>query len=158
RRTQGSHRVCQRENRQLQGDTPPGTRRGDPQDAFRQDSTPATEGAGAAAAAEVGDRPECRLPERAGVSARGISDLERGLRRRAPSRDTVSRLAVARQLSTREQALFAAAARRHTVPVPFLPGRPLPPHHGSAPSPFVGRERELLQVERYLTGQGPPVL
>jgi len=99
------------------------------------------------------------LAERAGVSARSVSDLERGLRRRAPYRDTITRLAAALQLSTHEHTLFAAAARRRAAPVPLLPGRrPPAPHHGTASTPFVGRGRELGWVEHHLTGEGPPVL
>jgi branched-chain amino acid transport system substrate-binding protein len=50
------------------------------------------------------------LAARAGLSARGISDMERGLRQ-APYHDTVSRLAEALGLSPAERAQFAAAAR-----------------------------------------------
>src|SRR5207248_919386 len=52
------------------------------------------------------------LAERAGLSVRGISDLERGARR-APHRDTVRLLARALDLTAGEiEALLAAAARR----------------------------------------------
>jgi transcriptional regulator with XRE-family HTH domain len=54
------------------------------------------------------------LAERAGLSARSISDMERGLRH-VPYRDTISRLAQALQLSAAERAQFEAAARRRSA-------------------------------------------
>jgi transcriptional regulator with XRE-family HTH domain len=50
------------------------------------------------------------LAERAGLSRRGISDLERGARR-APHPATVRRLAEALNLERPEHAAFMAAAR-----------------------------------------------
>src|SRR5690242_14312765 len=55
------------------------------------------------------------LAERAGVSARGISDMERGLRR-APYQDTISRLAQALDLSSDERAQFEAASHQRRPP------------------------------------------
>jgi predicted ATPase/class 3 adenylate cyclase len=52
-----------------------------------------------------------KLAERAGLSARAISDIERGLHR-TPYQDTVSKLADALELASDERAHFAAAARR----------------------------------------------
>src|SRR5262249_39677064 len=54
-----------------------------------------------------------QLAARAGLSARGISDLERG-RRQAPRRDTVSLLATALALAPHRRALLEAAARPMT--------------------------------------------
>jgi branched-chain amino acid transport system substrate-binding protein len=51
------------------------------------------------------------LAERAGLAARTISDMERGLRS-APYRDTLSKLVRALKLSPAEQAQLEAAARR----------------------------------------------
>jgi transcriptional regulator with XRE-family HTH domain len=51
------------------------------------------------------------LAERARISVRAISDLERGLHR-TPQKDTVHLLADALQLSTQDRAAFEAAARR----------------------------------------------
>jgi predicted ATPase/transcriptional regulator with XRE-family HTH domain len=51
------------------------------------------------------------LAERAGLSARSISDMERGLRS-APYQDTIHKLAGALGLSAAERARFEAAARR----------------------------------------------
>jgi transcriptional regulator with XRE-family HTH domain len=56
------------------------------------------------------------LAERAGLSARAISDLERGLRR-APHRPTVALLAAALGLAQAEQAEFKGSVNR-------LRGRP----------------------------------
>ena len=55
------------------------------------------------------------LAERAGVSARGISDIERGLRR-APYRDTINKLAQALELSVADCARLEAAAQRSRAP------------------------------------------
>jgi predicted ATPase/class 3 adenylate cyclase len=51
------------------------------------------------------------LAERAGLSVRGINDLERGVRQ-TPRKDTVTLLAQALGLSEEERTAFAAAARR----------------------------------------------
>jgi transcriptional regulator with XRE-family HTH domain len=85
------------------------------------------------------------LAERAGISRRGIADLERGARR-FPYPDTASRLAAALELSGAERAAFMAACRprlarstrRYTLQV--------------EPSPFVGRQRELAEISQLLAG------
>jgi tetratricopeptide (TPR) repeat protein/transcriptional regulator with XRE-family HTH domain len=102
------------------------------------------------------------LAERAHLSWRGISDLERGARR-APYRDTVRLLSEALALSPEQRAALERAARRRdtteepppappaaSTPVRAPPARPLPP--------LVGRMRELALLERHLAGEGPPVL
>ena len=82
------------------------------------------------------------LAERAGLSARAISDLERGIKR-APRKDTVTLLAKALGLTPRQCDAFAAAAR------PGAPGvgaAAAPDAPGDLPAPLsaiVGREREL---------------
>lgn len=63
------------------------------------------------------------LAERAGVSRRGVSDLERGLKRR-PHRDTIARLADALELPALEQATFEAAGRGWRLPA-GLSGEPI---------------------------------
>ncbi len=78
------------------------------------------------------------LAERAGVSARTISDIERGVRSRAYS-DTAARLSVALGLMKTDRATFLAIARGRdsaleTAAAPRV-RRPL--------TPLVGREREL---------------
>src|SRR5919201_1803851 len=96
------------------------------------------------------------LAERAHLSARAISDLERGVKH-TPRHDTVQLLADALQLSAAERATFMAAARRHGA---HSRARDVGPHIASAvaPPPFVGRTRELALLERHLQGAGPPVL
>ena len=64
------------------------------------------------------------LAERARLSARGISDLERGVNRR-PRMDTVRVLATVLGLSDQERAMFVAAGRE-MVARPQL-GAPAPP-------------------------------
>ena len=70
------------------------------------------------------------LAERAGLSRRAISDLERGVNH-TPQPGTLDLLVQALQLSAAEQAEFRAAARwekleRQPVPLPHIPRtRPL---------------------------------
>ncbi len=80
------------------------------------------------------------LAERAGLSVRGISDLERG-RKRAPRRDTVALLLEALNLSPDERAALAAA---RTPPAATVPDRDV--RLPLAPTPLVGREREVAAV------------
>ena len=100
------------------------------------------------------------LAERAGLSVRGISDLERGVKLR-PHRDTVRLLADALQLSPEEQAMLAAAVRS---PVSGAGATSVPADRTNLPvqlSSFVGRQREmdelghLLEHARLLTLTGP---
>src|SRR5437879_6905917 len=86
------------------------------------------------------------LAERAGLSRRGISDLERG-ERRTPHKATVRRLAEALNMDDAERAAMLASARpaaANVTPEPALPPLPVPP------SSFVGREREVAEVRRLL--------
>ena len=97
------------------------------------------------------------LAERAGISARAVSDLERGINR-APRPDTLDLLAGALALTPGERAALRAAPR--TVPAP-APGRSGPPLEcgGAGPLPgrltsFVGRQDELRAMrERLLEGR-----
>jgi predicted ATPase/DNA-binding XRE family transcriptional regulator len=82
------------------------------------------------------------LAERAGLSRRGIADLERGARN-SPYPDTVRRLANALDLDSVDRALFMAACLRgrsrnprprYTLPVEL--------------APIVGREAELDEADR----------
>src|SRR3712207_5779243 len=87
------------------------------------------------------------LAARAGLSAKGISDLERGARRR-PHPHTVRALADALELSEEDRAsLLAAVPRRGDTAAPaVVPGSTLP-----APStPLVGRERDLREIDDLL--------
>ncbi len=105
------------------------------------------------------------LAERAGLSARGISDLERGARS-IPRKDTLAVLLDALSLPPSERSALLAAAQRpsvrrrsavaginHSNPVPL----PVPL------TPLVGRDREMAEVTgvlrrpevRLLTLTGP---
>jgi integrase len=79
------------------------------------------------------------LAQRAGLSLRGVSDLERGLRQ-LPYPDTVARLIAALGFRPSEQDALYAARRR-------------PPPRSPVPAPltsFIGRQTELSDVERLL--------
>jgi len=104
-----------------------------------------------------------QLSEHAGLSARSIQDLERGLS--IPRRDTLERLIKALGLEGEERAAFERAARprpRHRAASAeaepeHVSQTSLPPQLTS----FIGRERELgevvrlLQRSRLLTLTGP---
>jgi predicted ATPase/DNA-binding XRE family transcriptional regulator/Tfp pilus assembly protein PilF len=77
------------------------------------------------------------LAERSGVSARTISDTERGTRRRIYN-DTARRIADALALDDVSRAAFMAAARGRSAPLSL--GLPRPA------TPLIGRERELALV------------
>jgi predicted ATPase/DNA-binding XRE family transcriptional regulator len=97
---------------------------------------------------------QAELAERAGLSVRGISDLERGARR-APYQETVTRLADALGLADEERAAFLAAARRvvrrSSPPSPFPATLRTWRHHELSnlpiqPTPLLGREREVAAI------------
>ncbi|MDQ3222794.1 MAG: helix-turn-helix domain-containing protein, partial [Gemmatimonadota bacterium] len=87
------------------------------------------------------------LAERAGMSARGISDLERGTRNH-PYRETVRHLADSLELSGAARSTFVLAARqpRGRVTSRHLPvsGLPLPL------TPLIGRHEEREEVSNFL--------
>jgi predicted ATPase/DNA-binding XRE family transcriptional regulator len=93
------------------------------------------------------------LAERAGLSVRGVSDLERGARR-APHRETVRLLADALALGSAERASLERAVRRqHGLPTASQARSAALGSHLPAPlTSFVGRERELAEVPRLLGG------
>ena len=108
------------------------------------------------------------LAERANLSTRAISDLERGLSR-APRYDTLDQLSSAMNLSTQQRAALFGAARPalpeeddtkipplQMLPIP-LPPIPLPPTALLGREPEVSRALELLLVQgvRLLTLTGP---
>jgi predicted ATPase/DNA-binding XRE family transcriptional regulator len=86
------------------------------------------------------------LAERAGLSTRAISDLERGARR-TPQKDTMSLLAQALGLSPRQQEVFVAVARGRSAPV----ATPAQPHRlPAALTRLVDRAVEVAAVKRLL--------
>jgi predicted ATPase/DNA-binding XRE family transcriptional regulator len=95
------------------------------------------------------------LAERSGLSARGISDLERGISR-TPRRDTAALLADALALSEPDRATFLAMARRYGAPalVPLRTTR-APPYNNlpAQPTPLVDREHDAA-VARALLRRG----
>ena len=76
------------------------------------------------------------LAERARLSVRGISNLERSVRR-LPQHATVALLAEALHLTGADRAAFEAAARGRSRPAAPLTPLPLPP------TPLLGREAEV---------------
>lgn len=87
------------------------------------------------------------LAERSGVSARTISDVERGLRD-GVYRETAARIAVGLGLAGDERTCFEAAARRRR-PRPGQPAEEDRKPPGTPPVPptrLIGRERELAAI------------
>ncbi|MDQ2827502.1 MAG: tetratricopeptide repeat protein [Chloroflexota bacterium] len=93
------------------------------------------------------------LAEKARLSARAISDLERGLYQ-SPHRDTVALLAAALRLSDADRAALEAAARRPISteePASMTPPPPAYPFNLPVmPTTLIGREREIEAVTRLL--------
>jgi predicted ATPase/DNA-binding XRE family transcriptional regulator len=92
-----------------------------------------------------------QLADRAGVSARAVSALERG-DRRTPHRATVGLLADALELSADHRAELDAAVTRRRGPA-TAPSPPVSPPLGHLPSPvtsFIGRAAEEAAVRRVL--------
>ena len=85
------------------------------------------------------------LAERAGISARTVSDAERGLRETLHG-DTAQRLAAALGLAGAQSGQFQAIARGQVPPSVAAPDQ-LP----VVPTPFLGRARELDQVTSALS-------
>ncbi len=89
------------------------------------------------------------LAEKASLSTRGISDLERGIRI-LPRLETVQLLADALNLSQEERSAFVAAARPDNEQI--LPSYSSSMHEESAfqlplfASPLIGREQELERI------------
>ncbi len=102
------------------------------------------------------------LAERAGVSARAVSDLERGVKHR-PHAYTVGRLAKALRLSSEDRVTFESAARAFITVAPPMTPASVPAgatseREGAPAAPFVGRARELALLERFLAREGAPLL
>lgn len=98
------------------------------------------------------------LAERAGISARAVGDLERGVHQ-APRLETVRLLADALDLDTQDRAVLLAAARpavmdAHTTSehVPRNPSLPRPAAR------LIGRERELVSLCDLLAQDDPQLV
>ena len=101
-----------------------------------------------------------RLAELAGLSLRGISDLERGVRRR-PRLETVRLLADGLSLVQEDRAALIAAA--HGSPPPTIQALQTVPERQRyrlplAPTPIVAREREIHAISGLFTGAVPRLI
>lgn len=86
------------------------------------------------------------LAERARLSVRGISDLERGIRKE-PHTDTIDALATALQLGVEDRAAFERAARK---PLDLPASTPTPEsRHDPTPTPLlpvIEREQDVVTI------------
>ncbi len=90
------------------------------------------------------------LAERAGLGARTISDLERGVSR-APRPDTLALLVAALHLSPDRRELLERSARQHAMPSPDQAGARTSRNRLPVQlTTFVGRERETTAVRQLL--------
>jgi predicted ATPase/DNA-binding XRE family transcriptional regulator len=87
------------------------------------------------------------LAERAGISARTVSDVERGLRY-GIYRDTAARIAAAVGMSPDDRAAFEAAARGSRTD--RQRGEPLASSLPNSPTRLIGRGRELAEIRAKL--------
>jgi tetratricopeptide (TPR) repeat protein/transcriptional regulator with XRE-family HTH domain len=104
------------------------------------------------------------LAERAGMSARGVADLERGVRTR-PRVSTVRMLSDGLALKSRDRAIFQRAAERSFIPArDSEDAHPGPTrtvhgsHAGEMAIPVIGRINELRALDQHLSCPGAPVL
>jgi predicted ATPase/DNA-binding XRE family transcriptional regulator len=100
------------------------------------------------------------LAEHAGLSARAISDLERGVNR-APRRDTLDMLAEALALSADERRLWERARRQHAArpdELSMVRRDDRPTNLQAQPNRFFGRVEEIEQITRLLRHDGTRLL
>jgi predicted ATPase/transcriptional regulator with XRE-family HTH domain len=97
------------------------------------------------------------LAERAGLSVRAISDLERGINHR-PHADTLHRLIEGFELSEPDREVLVAATRGQGEYAFRLLSRGNAPMPAENAATFVGRDAQLLLLGRHLRGDGPSVL
>ena len=89
------------------------------------------------------------LAEQAGLSLRGISDLERGARR-APHRSTIIRLAEALRLEDAATDMLLIAARRARTSIDARRSSPLGQELPLAVTSLIGREGDISDVRAHL--------
>lgn len=99
---------------------------------------------------------QAELAELAGLSVRGLSDLERGVRTR-PQRETVQRLQAALAGSPEQQVALQRAARVRTqhVDPPRQEPRNLTPNHVG---PLFGRSLETVRLRSWLLEPSPGIV
>jgi transcriptional regulator with XRE-family HTH domain len=93
------------------------------------------------------------LASRAGLTAKAVSALERGERKR-PYPHTVRSLSDALGLPEEDRLSLPASVQKRGEPSPAAPFPALP----VPPTPLLGRGRELAEIGGFLEGQGPRLL
>ena len=96
------------------------------------------------------------LAERAGLSARSISDLERGIHR-APRGDTLGLLVRGLGLGAQDRIRLEGVAHRYDGSGAAAVDAGAQPHDDTQPA-LAGRAAELALIERHLAREGPPIL
>lgn len=97
------------------------------------------------------------LAERANVSVRAISDLERGAKQ-GPHRTTVELLAAALGLSADERAVLDGSVRRTRGPLRAVPVAPLSRSKPTPLTPLVGRRRDVEEAVHLIRWGGVRLL
>jgi predicted ATPase/DNA-binding XRE family transcriptional regulator len=90
------------------------------------------------------------LAERAGLSVRGLSDLERGVHRE-PRLETARMLATALKLSEAQRVELLNAARPERIPITPTSAECMVTALPISPTRLVGRVREVAELRRVLT-------
>ncbi|HEU5345438.1 MAG TPA: helix-turn-helix domain-containing protein [Ktedonobacterales bacterium] len=90
---------------------------------------------------------QAELAERAGLSPRGVNDLERGARQH-PRRDTIALLADALDLSDEERGAFAATVRHTRAEAPAVLPAPQSPPNGTVTFLFTDIEGSTRLLQR----------